>query len=162
MTSPNKEIQNMLSSKVIHVQQTLLSLGVDFQVRQLAESTRTAGEAADALGCALGQIVKSLVFCVGEDPILVLVSGANRVDEKRLMTTIGRQVKRASPDFVRQHTGHSIGGVAPVGHPRSLPTFVDEDLLKYDEIWAAAGGPFAVFACTPAFLASLGKVIRVT
>jgi len=74
---------------------------------------------------------------------------------------LGHPIRRAPANFVRQHTGYSIGGVAPVGHPKPLPTFIDEDLLKYEEVWAAAGGPFAVLACTPAFLASLGKVISV-
>ncbi len=160
MTADN-EPPAALSAKVIHVQQTLASIGVEFQVRQLAQSTRTASEAAEALGCTLGQIVKSLVFCAGDDPFLVLASGTNRVNEKLLTNLVGYPVKRAHPDFVRQHTGQSIGGVAPVGHPKPLHTFVDEDLLNYDTVWAAAGGPFAVFPCTPDFLASLGKVVRV-
>ena len=147
-----------LSAKARHVQGTLRALGLDVHVIKLAESTRTAAEAASAVGCTVGQIVKSLVFRAGERPVLVLASGDNYVDEERLAALVGTPVKRARADFVRQHTGYAIGGVAPVGHPQSIPTFVDEDLLKYEEVWAAAGGPFTVFACSPGFLATLGKV----
>jgi len=147
-----------LSAKARHVQGTLRALGLDVHVVELAESTRTAAEAASAVGCTVGQIVKSLVFRAGEGPVLVLASGANYVDEERLAALAGTRIKRARADFVRQHTGYAIGGVAPVGHPQPIPTFVDEDLLQYEEVWAAAGGPFTVFACFPDFLASLGKV----
>ena len=150
-----------LSAKARHVQGTLRALGLDVHVVKLAESTRTATEAASAVGCTVGQIVKSLVFRAGEGPVLVLASGANFVDEDRLSSVVGTPIKRARADYVRQHTGYAIGGVAPVGHPRPIPTFVDEDLLQYSEVWAAAGGPFTVFACSPDFLASLGKVTRV-
>ena len=151
-----------LPAKARHVQKVLLSLGVNTQVTQLSESTRTANEAASALNCALGQIVKSLVFRVNDAPILILVSGRNNVDERLLESCIGSPIQRARANFVRQHTGHAIGGVAPVGHPNPIPTFVDRDLLNYEQVWAAAGGPHAVFACEPSFLATLGKVIRVT
>ena len=133
-------------------------LGLDVHVVKLAESTRTAAEAASAVGCTVGQIVKSLVFRAGEGPVLVLASGANFVDEERLAAFMGTPIKRARADFVRQHTGYAIGGVAPVGHPKPIPTFVDEDLLQYEEVWAAAGDPFTVFAFSPDFLATLGKV----
>lgn len=147
-----------LPAKAKHVQGTLRVLGLDVQVAKLAESTRTAAEAASAVGCTVGQIVKSLVFRAGQGPILVLASGANFVDEERLAALAGTPIKRARADFVRQHTGYAIGGVAPVGHPQPILTFVDEDLLQYEEVWAAAGGPFTVFACSPDFLATLGKV----
>ena len=150
-----------LSAKAKHVQGTLRALGLDVHVVKLSESTRTAAEAASAVGCTVGQIVKSLVFRAGEGPVLVLASGANFVDEERLAILVGTPIKRARADFVRQHTGYAIGGVAPVGHPRPIPTFVDEDLLQYEEVWAAAGGPFTVFACSPDFLATLGKVTHV-
>ncbi len=150
-----------LPAKAKHVQGTLRVLGLDVQVVKLAESTRTAAEAASAVGCTVGQIVKSLVFRAGQGPILVLASGANFVDEERLAALVGAPIKRAQADFVRQQTGYAIGGVAPVGHPQPIRTFVDEDLLQYEEVWAAAGGPFTVFACSPDFLASLGKVTRV-
>ena len=150
-----------LSAKAKHVQGTLRALELDVHVVKLAESTRTAAEAASAVGCTVGQIVKSLVFRAGEGPILVLASGANFVDEERLAAIVGTPIKRARADFVRQYTGYAIGGVAPVGHPQPIRTFVDEDILLYEEVWAAAGGPFTVFACSPDFLASLGKVTRV-
>ena len=133
-------------------------LGLDVHVVKLAESTRTAAEAASAVGCTVGQIVKSLVFRAGEEPVLALASGANFVDEERLAALMGTPIKGARADFVRQHTGYAIGGVAPVGHPKPIPTFVDEDLLQYKEVWAAAGDPFTVFACSPDFLATLGEV----
>lgn len=147
-----------LSAKAKHVQDTLRMLGLDVHVVKLAESTRTAAEAASAVGCTVGQIVKSLVFSAGEGPVLVLASGANFVDEEQLAALMGTQIKRVRADFVRQHTGYAIGGVAPVGHPKPIPTFVDEDLLQYEEVWAAAGDPFTVFACSPDFLATLGEV----
>ena len=147
-----------LSAKAKHVQSTLRALGLDVQVVKLAESTRTAAEAASAVGCTIGQIVKSLVFRAGEGPVLVLASGINLVDEVRLAALVGTPIKRARADYVRRHTGYAIGGVAPVGHPRPIPTFVDEDLLQYEEVWAAAGGPFTVFTCSPDFLAALGLV----
>jgi prolyl-tRNA editing enzyme YbaK/EbsC (Cys-tRNA(Pro) deacylase) len=151
----------ILSAKAKHVEGTLRTLGLDVDVVKLAESTRTAAEAALAVGCTVEQIVKSLVFRAGERPVLVLASGANFVDEEWLAALVGTPIKRARADFVRQHTGYAIGGVAPVGHPQPIPTFVDEDLLQYEKVWAAAGGPFTVFACSPEFLATLGKVIRV-
>ncbi|MCY4001299.1 MAG: YbaK/EbsC family protein [Bacteroidetes bacterium] len=151
-----------LPPKVALIQKTLHTLGVDFEVRQLDQSTRTAKEASEALGCTIDQIVKSLVFCAGQAPILVLVSGSHRVNETLLSQRIGRSVTPASADFVRQHTGFSIGGVAPLGHPTPIPTYVDEGLMKYEQVWAAAGGPFAVFGCTPAFLCTLGQVVKVT
>lgn len=151
-----------LPAKARHVQRVLLSLGVNTKVTQLSESTRTAKEAASALNCALGQIVKSLVFRVNDNPILVLVSGSNHVDERLLESLVGSPIQCARADFVRQHTGHAIGGVAPIGHPKPIPTFVDGDLLNYEQVWAAAGGPYAVFSCEPSFLATLGEVIRVT
>ncbi len=151
-----------LPAKARHVQEILSSHGLNAEVIQLSESTRTAKEAASALNCVLGQIVKSLVFHRNDDPILILVSGSNQVDEQLIANLIGGPVKRAHPDFVLQHTGHAIGGVAPVGHPKPIPTFVDRDLLNYKQVWAAAGGPYTVFACAPSFLATLGNVIRVT
>ena len=115
------------------------------------DSTRTAIEAAQAVGCSVGQIVKSLVFKGAQShmPLLALVSGANRVNEKRLGLLVGEEIEKADADFVRQHTGFAVGGVPPVGHAERLATFIDRDLLQYDEIWAAAGSPHAVFRLTP-------------
>lgn len=140
-----------LSSSAQKVQAALQKLGMDLQVVELPGSTRTALEAAQAVGCEVGQIVKSLVFKGkrSERPVLVVASGANRVDERRVEALIGEPLGKADADFVRQHTGFVIGGVPPVGHPEKLETFIDRDLLQYPEIWAAAGTPHAVFRLTP-------------
>ena len=106
------------------------------------------------MGCTVGQIVKSLIFR-GKDsgkPLLALVSGSNRVDEKKLSALAGEAVEKATPDFARQHTGFAIGGVPPVGHTEAIETYIDEDLLQYEEVWAAAGTPHAVFPIRPADL----------
>jgi prolyl-tRNA editing enzyme YbaK/EbsC (Cys-tRNA(Pro) deacylase) len=117
-------------------------------VREFPAGTRTAQDAAAAIGCEVGQICKSLVFRVGEEPLLVVCSGTNRVDEARF------GAERADADFVRRTTGFSIGGVPPFGHPEPVPTVVDEDLLAYDVVWAAAGTPRHVFPLEP------GELVR--
>ncbi len=144
-------------SSVKKVQQTLKSLGFSDEIVVFPDSTRTAIEAAQAVGCSVGQIVKSLVFrgAQSHKPALVLVSGANRVNEKRLGLLVGEEIEKADADFVRQHTGFAVGGVPPVGHVERLVTFIDRDLLQYDEIWAAAGSPHAVFRLTPGDLQKL-------
>ena len=143
-----------ISPSALKVQQALEALGFNLQVVELPASTRTAVEAAQAVGCQVGQIVKSLVFksMSSERPILVLASGPNRVDEKRIAALIGEPLGKADADFVRQHTGFVIGGVPPVGHLEKLATFIDQDLLAFDELWAAAGTPHAVFRLKPADL----------
>lgn len=155
-----------LSPAALKVQAALRQHGLDLQVVELAESTRTALEAAQVVGCELGQIVKSLVFRTKktERPVLVLASGANRVDEKRLAELVGEKIGKADPDFVRQQTGFAIGGVPPLAHPQPLLTFIDQDLLQYATIWAAAGTPFAVFQLTPPQLLAVtgGAVTRIT
>jgi len=134
-------------------------------VVELPATTRTAAEAAQAIGCQVGQIVKSLVFKALESqrPILVVASGANRVDEARIGALIGERLAKADADFVRQRTGFVIGGVPPLGHAEPLQTFVDQDLLAYQEIWAAAGTPHAVFRLTPDDLIHMtgGRVVSV-
>lgn len=127
----------------------LAQLGLHADITEFSESTRTAEEAAAAVGCTVGQIVKSLVFTVDGRPILALVSGVNRVDTGLLATVAGGQIARANADAVREATGFSIGGVPPVGHATPLSTYLDSDLLQYERIWAAAGTPNAVFAITP-------------
>jgi len=143
-----------LSSSAQKVQQALNGLGLRLQVVELPGSTRTALEAAQAVGCQVGQIVKSLVFKAkrSERPILVIASGQNRVDEKRIEALIGEPLGKADADFVRQRTGFVIGGVPPVGHLEKLETYIDQDLLQFDELWAAAGTPHAVFCLKPAEL----------
>ena len=135
------------------------------QVVELPASTRTALEAASAVGCQVGQIVKSLVFRRqdSEAPLLILASGANRVNEAGVQALLGEAVGKADADFVRLHTGFAIGGVPPLGHPQALVTLIDADLLQYAEIWAAAGTPNAVFRLTPDDLVRItgGRVIQV-
>src|SRR5215510_3640988 len=130
-----------LSPSAQKVQELLNSQGYDYTVIEHAESTRTAQEAADRAGCELGQIVKSLIF-KGNDsgkPILVLTSGANRVDEKRISEYAAESISRANANFVRAVTGFAIGGVPPVGHVQKIETYIDEDFLQYPTVWAAAG-----------------------
>ena len=118
-------------------------------VREFAASTATASDAAAAIGTTVGRIVKSLVFMAGEQPILVLASGPNRVDLTKVSRLLGKPITRANADQVRTLTGFAIGGVPPVGHAQPLSTLVDRALLQYDEVWAAAGTPNAVFAIAP-------------
>jgi prolyl-tRNA editing enzyme YbaK/EbsC (Cys-tRNA(Pro) deacylase) len=136
----------------VRVQAALQGLGVETEVIVLAESARTAAQAAAACSVGVGQIVKSLVFVAGDEPILVLVSGANQADEQRLALLSGQAVRRADADTVRGATGYAIGGVPPVGHPRPLRVFIDRDLLGYDRLIAAAGTPHAVFPISPSDL----------
>ncbi len=136
------------------VAEELRRLGIASEVQEMPESTRTAAEAAAALGCDVAQIVKSLIFrsVVGDEAVLVLASGADRVDESRLAEVIGEPVERATGKFVRARTGYAIGGVPPVGHIRSLATYLDEHLLAHALVWAAAGTPRSVFSIEPADL----------
>ena len=127
-------------------------LGLAVDIVEFAQTTRTAQEAADAIGCTVAQIVKSLCFEVAGTATMVLVSGVNQLDERKLATLCGvgrKQVQRASADAVKAATGFSIGGVPPFGHATPLTIFVDEDLLGFEVVWAAAGTPFAVFAIAP-------------
>jgi prolyl-tRNA editing enzyme YbaK/EbsC (Cys-tRNA(Pro) deacylase) len=131
------------------------------ETRELPASSRTAPEAAAAVGCELGAIVKSLVFRLGDEAVLVLVSGVNRADEGRLEAELGAPLQRADADFVRASTGYSIGGVPPLGHPQPLRTLIDEDLMGHEVVWGAAGTPRSVFPIAPAELARLvdGRVV---
>ncbi len=134
---------------VERVQAALRRAGLEIEVTELAESTRTAHEAAQAVGAEVAQIVKSLVFLADGDPILALVSGSNRLDTDRLGAALGRSISRADAATVRAATGFAIGGVAPVGYPAPVETLVDRDLLQYDTVWAAAGTPNHVFPIAP-------------
>ncbi|MHB0859588.1 MAG: PIG-L family deacetylase [Anaerolineae bacterium] len=146
-----------LSSGAQRALRALRARGLDLRVVELPASTRTAAEAAVAIGCTTAQIVKSLVFEMQEThrPILVLASGVNRVDEEAIARQVGQPVAKALPDFVREHTGFAIGGVPPVTDGELIDTFIDEDLLSYPELWAAAGTPHAVVCLTANELASL-------
>jgi prolyl-tRNA editing enzyme YbaK/EbsC (Cys-tRNA(Pro) deacylase) len=130
------------------------ALGLEISVREMADSTRTAEEAAAACGVTVGQIVKSLVFSGADSgkPYLLLVSGSNRVNAKGVARHLGEKLKRPDAHAVRDLTGYAIGGIPPFGHATPLVTYVDEDLLKYDVVWAAAGTPKAVFSVAPARL----------
>jgi len=147
------------------VQEVLEKFGLDLEVKQLSASTRTAQEAADAIGCDVAQIAKSLVFKGKETgvPILIIASGINRVNEKTVAAELGEKLLRADADFVFNKTGYKIGGVPPVGHKSPPITLIDEDILTFDEIWAAAGTPNAVFRLTPKILKDItkGKVINI-
>ena len=121
------------------------AMGLDIDVRRFPQGTRTAVEAAAAVGCELGQIVKSLVFECDGEPVLALTSGANRVDTAALGRVLGGSISRADADTARRATGYAIGGTPPFGHTRQLRTVVDATLLKYDNVWAAAGTPETVF-----------------
>jgi prolyl-tRNA editing enzyme YbaK/EbsC (Cys-tRNA(Pro) deacylase) len=126
-------------------------------VRSFPEGTRTATDAARAVGCDLGQIVKSLVFVAGGRPVVVLVSGANRLDEAKLAKVAGRPVAKADAGIARNATGYSIGGVPPFGHATDIRVFMDRDLLGHAVVWAAAGRPDSVFAIEPARLLDLSR-----
>jgi prolyl-tRNA editing enzyme YbaK/EbsC (Cys-tRNA(Pro) deacylase) len=146
-----------LSSSAQTVQNKLIELGYKNRVVEMSDSTRSAAEAAQSVGCGVEQIVKSIIFKAGTSgkAVLVAASGSNRVDEKKVRTLLGEAIKKADADFVRQQTGYAIGGVPPLGHANPAIVFIDQDLLQYQEIWAAAGTPFAVFKLTPAELVQM-------
>ena len=141
---------------VERVQAALRLAGLEIEVTELNESTRTAQEAAQAVGAEVAQIVKSLVFLAEAEPVLILVSGANRVDPELVGKTLGRPLRQARADEVRRATGFAIGGVAPVGLTQDLLVYFDASLLSFDRVWAAAGTPRSVFPIEP------GELLRVT
>jgi prolyl-tRNA editing enzyme YbaK/EbsC (Cys-tRNA(Pro) deacylase) len=146
-----------LKARARRVQEALAARGFAFEVREFPDSTRTSAEAAAAIGCSVAQIAKSLVFRGGESgrAVLIIASGANRVDPAKAEALLGEAIKRADADFVREATGFAIGGVPPLGHDRPLVTLIDEALLAFEEIWAAAGTPNAVFRLSPKDLGDL-------
>ncbi len=147
------------------VQQILAEMGLATEVIEFAETTRTSAEAAAQIGCAVAEIAKSLIFRAktSNRAVLVIASGANRVNEKAIEALLGETIGKADAQFVREKTGYAIGGVAPVGHASRPVTFIDEDLLKLETIWAAAGTPFAAFRLMPGDLQRLtgGQVARI-
>ena len=154
-----------MSSGVDVFQKKIDFLGLKLKIVSLPQSTRTAVEAARAVGCQLGQIAKSIVFQSEKgNPVLVIASGAkNRIDEEKLEKILGEKIQKADADFVRQETGFVIGGVPPFGHKKKIITFIDKDLFNFSEIWAAAGDSFSVFKTTASELAKItdGQVIEV-
>ena len=158
-------MNNSELSGIERVEAALAELDHGYEPVVLPKSAGTSAQASDALGCDVAQIAKSLVFRGRESGrgVLVVASGANRVDENRLGRIVGEKVQKPDADFVRQVTGFSIGGVPPVGLLQPMETIIDEDLLQYDVVWAAAGNPKAVFSLDPKELESMtgGRVTRV-
>lgn len=155
----------MLSKNAQMIQDFLNKQEVETKVIELTESTHTALDSAKAIGCEVHQIVKSLIFRtkLTHKPILVLVSGPNRVNEKALETIVGEEIAKADATFVKEKTGFSIGGIPPIGHKEKIETYIDADLLQHEVIWAAAGTPNAIFSLKSAVIVQLtgGKVISV-
>jgi prolyl-tRNA editing enzyme YbaK/EbsC (Cys-tRNA(Pro) deacylase) len=147
----------ILSDSANRVQTFLLEKGFSFEVKELPGSTRTAQEAADSIGCSVAQIAKSLIFREKETdlPVLVIASGANRVDVAKIENKTGLKLGKADGNYVKERVGYAIGGIPPVGHNEPLETILDSDLKKYSVLWAAAGTPFAVFQLKPADLEPL-------
>ncbi|MGH3320108.1 MAG: YbaK/EbsC family protein [Streptosporangiaceae bacterium] len=138
-----------MHAKAERIQEELRRRGAAGQVRELPGSTRTSAEAAAAIGTSVAQIAKSLVFLAGDQLVLVIASGAGRVDTGKLGKQVGADVRPSDAKTVKERTGFSVGGVPPLGHSTPLRTYIDQDLMGYDEIWAAAGTPHAVFPTTP-------------
>ncbi len=135
----------------LRISQLVREAGVDSQVVEFEQTTRTSAEAAAAVGCEVAQIAKTIVFRGKTTGLAVVVvaSGANRVNEKKIEAVVGESLGRADADFVREATGFAIGGVAPIGHTKPVKMLLDEDLRRFESIWAAGGTPFAVFPLTP-------------
>lgn len=158
--------QQNLKKSAQSVQDALAQQGIECTVVEFPASTRTAIEAAAAIGCNVAQIVKSLIFKTKETekPVLVLASGPNRVDEKIIESFVGEKIIKADADFTREVTGFAIGGIPPIGHKQEIPfIFIDEDLLKWNDVWAAAGTPNAVFnlQIQDLLIMTRGKVIEI-
>ncbi len=157
---------NVLSASAQKVQDALLARGFSYEVTESEHVTRTAAEAAEVVGCLVGQIAKSLVFRAMDSgqPILVIASGANRVNEQQIAELVGQSIGKANAAFVREHTGFAIGGIPPLGHTTPLTVLIDQNLLQYREIWAAAGTPNSLFRLDPHDLPVMtgGQVAHVT
>ncbi len=154
-----------LSPSAVRVQEALRALGLTTQVIHMPQTTRTAQEAAQTIGCSVGQIVKSILFkgTASGRPILVIASGANRVSEHIIAELVGEPIAKADAEFVREKSGFVIGGVPPLAHRVPPRTFIDSDLSQYEVTWAAAGAPFEVFRVTATELQQMtgGEVIKV-
>jgi prolyl-tRNA editing enzyme YbaK/EbsC (Cys-tRNA(Pro) deacylase) len=154
-----------LSASAQRVQDALRARGFAYEVRESPQATRTAAEAARLVKCEVGQIAKSLVFKTGTSgrAILVITSGANTVNEWRIGVLLKEALDKAPPAFVREHAGYSVGGIPPLGHAKPMETFIDEDLLRHETIWAAGGTPNALFRMAAADLVAMtgGRVVKV-
>jgi prolyl-tRNA editing enzyme YbaK/EbsC (Cys-tRNA(Pro) deacylase) len=162
----SEEAATALPASALRVRDQARRLGLDPEIVEMAASTRTAQDAAAACGCEVAQIVKSLVFRGAEsgNPYLMLISGSNRLNEKTVAAILGEALTRPDAAYVREVTGFAIGGVPPFAHASAMQVFVDEDLLRFETVWAAAGTPRAVFAVSPDALAKAleAKVIKAT
>jgi len=147
-----------LPASARRVQATLDALGINSRVIELTVAARTSQQAADALGVEVGRIAKSLVFRASRSSraVLVIAAGDRRIDEERVAEALGEPIERASPEFVRENSGFAIGGVAPVGHPAPIVTFIDASLRRFETVWAAGGTPHHVFPIAPADLVIAG------
>jgi Cys-tRNA(Pro) deacylase len=154
-----RDVRGYMKESVRRVVEAMERQGITIEPVEFADSTRTATDAAAAIGTTVAQIVKSLIFMAGDEMILVLTSGANQVDVALLGESLGKPISRATADGVRETTGFSIGGVPPIGHTTQLPVYMDETLLAFDQVWAAAGTPHTVFSITPD---DLRRVTRAT
>lgn len=154
-----------LGKSALKIQEELNKYNLSLKVVTMQDSTRTCVEAANTIGCEVGQIVKSLVFRgkTSGTPILIVASGDNRINEKKMKEYLGEAVTRPDANYVQETTGFAIGGIPPVGHTTKMPCFIDADLFRFKEVWAAAGTPFDVFCLTPDQLATItqGKIINV-
>jgi len=167
MTNTIVKDKQTLAKSAQSVQDALARNGIDCKVLELSESTRTANDAATTIGCDVAQIVKSLIFKTKttQKPVLILASGPNRVNEKVIESHLGEKITKADADFTKEITGFAIGGIPPVGHKQPIDfIFIDEDLLKFESVWAAAGTPNAVFNLQSKDLLSLtnGSVISIS
>lgn len=154
-----------LGKSAAKIQSELNKYGLELKVVTMQETTRTCVEAANSIGCEVGQIVKSMIF-QGKNsgqPVLIVASGNNRINEKKMKQYLGEAVSRPDANYVQEITGFAIGGIPPVGHINQLTCFIDADLFQYNEIWAAAGTPFDVFCLSPQQLLAItqGKIIDV-
>lgn len=154
-----------LSASAQKVQDALRSMGYNYEVTETEHVTRTVADAAAVVGCTVGQIAKSLIFRAAntDRPVLVITSGANRVNENAIAAVLGEPLSKADAAFVREQTGFAIGGIPPIGHRTPLVVFIDRDLLQYDAVWAAAGTPNALFKLDPRDLEAMtgGTVVDV-
>lgn len=154
-----------LGKSALKIQEELNKYNLDLKVVTMQDSTRTCVEAANTIGCEVGQIVKSLVFRgkTSGTPVLIVASGDNRINEKKMKEYLGEAVTRPDANYVQETTGFAIGGIPPIGHTTKIPCFIDADLFRFKEVWAAAGTPFDVFRLTPDQLATItqGKIINV-
>lgn len=144
-------MEKKLKSSAQKIQDILHTYNLNMKVIEFAETTRTSQDAANAIGCDIGQIAKTLIFKgkFSEKPICIIASGKNRVDEKKIALMLGEEIEKSDAEFVLKHTGFAIGGVPPIGYELEITPLIDEDLMQYLEIWSAAGTPHSVFCLSP-------------